>query len=573
MALSQTLVRQLHKLSELDDTDSLSDGQLLECFASRRDPLAFEALMRRHGPMVFGVCRRLLHQIQDAEDAFQATFLVLVRKAKALGRREILGNWLYGVAYRTALRAKAAAAKRRAKESAVARSCRMERSLQTGDIQEVLDMELNVLPAKYRAPIVLCDLEGKTYKEAARQLGWPEGTVAGRLARARKLLAKRLTRRGVSLPAAALATLVSACASAAVPATLASATLEAARIYEVAGTTGPVAALANAVLHDLFVAKLTKVLVWLLVCTLVGLGTGLIHQYASAKNASDPPASADAHPEAGLKSKDAKVVHLGAPLWQRPLILDKHDETGEVEDKGREAKVWIERALQDRGDGPVIPGFVLLALGDQVYYRSYLDVRSVALVQFKGRFGSAQVGRFVWKCTEMDGSLVTVLSDTKLRGPLERWLKAVPPLHADALLLENAMHGAISADQRQMYCVDDFAVLPPQGTKLENLPPDSKGLYFENSIFAIELDSGKCNWRLGRGLRDEAFSESHFLGAPYPFQDKLYVLNEKNTGEVRLVVVDSVKGKENAILNLDVTPKARRFLEDWRRRLNPVRLA
>src|SRR5262249_49915225 len=157
----------------------------------------FAALLRRHGPMVWGVCRRLLPCTHDAEDAFQATFLVLVRKADSVVPRGRVGNWLYGVAYRTALEARSAASRRRARELQTARPAHVTNEQPDPDLWALLDEELRRLPDNFRAAVVLCDLEGRTRKEAAQQLGWSEGTLSGRLARARELLAKRLTRRGV----------------------------------------------------------------------------------------------------------------------------------------------------------------------------------------------------------------------------------------------------------------------------------------------------------------------------------------------------------------------------------------
>jgi RNA polymerase sigma factor (sigma-70 family) len=183
----------------LRDGAGMTDGQLLECFLSQRDDAAFECLVRRHGPMVLGVCRRVLHHVHDAEDAFQATFLVLARRAASLRDRELVGNWLHGTAYRAALEAKAA--RRRVKERQV-RAMPDPETMDKADWAElrlVLDHELNRLPEKYLAAILLCDLEGRTRKEAARQLGVPEGTLSGRLTTARRLLAKRLAGRGVTL--------------------------------------------------------------------------------------------------------------------------------------------------------------------------------------------------------------------------------------------------------------------------------------------------------------------------------------------------------------------------------------
>src|SRR5262249_40421706 len=158
----------------------LSDGQLLSCFIEQRDEDAFAALVKRHGPMVWGVCRRVLRGHQDAEDAFQATFLVLVRKAASVVPRELVGNFLYGVAFQTAVRARSVNAKRRTRERQV-RGVPDPQAAEPeiwSDLQPLLDRELARLPDKYRAPVVLCDLQGKTYRDAARQLGCPAGTLA-----------------------------------------------------------------------------------------------------------------------------------------------------------------------------------------------------------------------------------------------------------------------------------------------------------------------------------------------------------------------------------------------------------
>jgi RNA polymerase sigma-70 factor (ECF subfamily) len=203
--------RDLRILFNIGAIGGLSDGQLLERFASQREEAAFEALVHRHGPMVWGVCRRIVRNPHDAEDAFQATFLVLARKAHSLADRELVANWLYAVAYKTAVRAEALACRRRAREHQVMEMPEPEpgKDHGTDDLLPLLDRELRGLPEKYRTPILLCDLEGKTHKEAALQLGCPVGTVSGRLSRARAMLAKRLARRGVTLSVGALAAALS----------------------------------------------------------------------------------------------------------------------------------------------------------------------------------------------------------------------------------------------------------------------------------------------------------------------------------------------------------------------------
>jgi RNA polymerase sigma factor (sigma-70 family) len=245
------------------DAQPVTDWQLLEQFVEQCDQDAFESLMRIHGPMVLGVCRRVTGHHHDAEEAFQAAFLVLARKAASIWPRQMLASWLYGVAFRTALKQRTATAKRRAKEKQIEMLpepvAPEERDWQ--EIAPLLDRELNRLPDTYRAAVICCDLQGCTRAEAARQLGWPEGTLKVRLMRARSLLSKRLTRHGVALSAGTLAVVLSQkAASAAVPAALLSSTAQAAGA--VAATSGvssaagaKTAALVKGVAKSLFLGK------------------------------------------------------------------------------------------------------------------------------------------------------------------------------------------------------------------------------------------------------------------------------------------------------------------------------
>jgi RNA polymerase sigma factor (sigma-70 family) len=188
------VVEFIHGLVADPDLASRTDDELLKRFLANRDEIAFEALVRRHGPMVLALCRRILRDPQDAEDAFQAAFLVFVRKAASIAKPELLGNWLYGVASRTARAARAAAEKRRVKEAEAMPREQPAQESPWQELQPFLDRELSRLPAKYRIPLVLCHLEEKSRQEAARALGLPEGTLSSRLARGRALLAQRLTR-------------------------------------------------------------------------------------------------------------------------------------------------------------------------------------------------------------------------------------------------------------------------------------------------------------------------------------------------------------------------------------------
>jgi RNA polymerase sigma factor (sigma-70 family) len=294
------------------DGGGRTDGQLLEAFVRGGEEAAFEALLRRHGPMVLGVCRRVLGNDADAEDAFQATFFVLFRKAAALRRTGPLGNWLYGVAHRTALGARSARVKRRAKEEARRTMAVPQPPAEDTwrEVQAVLDQELSRLPEYYRVPIVLCDLEGKSRKDAAHQLGWPIGTVSGRLARGRVLLARRLARHGLAVSGGALAVALKTHATVAcVPRPLHLATLEA-----VAAGVVPdrVAALARGVFQAMLLTKLKIATV----CLLGLVALGLVVCRVLAGPASPAAGGAGPEPQGGAPARPAaqdgvKVVKIG----------------------------------------------------------------------------------------------------------------------------------------------------------------------------------------------------------------------------------------------------------------------
>jgi RNA polymerase sigma factor (sigma-70 family) len=299
MAAAQVdvVIRRLRRAVLPQDEAGRTDRQLLASFIDQKDEAAFEAIVRRHGPMVFGVCRRVARDHHDAEDAFQATFLVLARKASSVSPGDRLANWLHGVALRTALKVKAMAAKRRGRERQVTEMPEPEAAQQDQwlDLRPLLDQELKGLPENYRLPILLCDLEGRTIKEATRQLGWPQGTLAGRLARGRKLLAKRLASRGVVLSAGPLAAVISQnAASAGVPASLTSSTVKAAAMVAagratVAGVVpAKVAALTEGVLKTMLLNKLKGVSV-VLVLAIVALATGSFIVTASKAEGPDDP--------------------------------------------------------------------------------------------------------------------------------------------------------------------------------------------------------------------------------------------------------------------------------------------
>jgi RNA polymerase sigma factor (sigma-70 family) len=352
MATSQPvrMIQHLRRAVLRRELAALSDGQLLGHYVEHRDEAAFEALVRRHGSMVLGVCRRILGNVHDADDAFQAAFLVLVRKAGSVVPREMIANWLHGVARQTAVKARAMSARRRRREQQLMASPDVAVSPREpeGDWQELLDEELSRLPEKYRAPIVLCDLEGKTRKDAARQLGWPEGTVSGRLSRARALLARRLRRRGVALSAAALAAaLTPAAASASVSLTLADATTKAASLFAAgqASLQSVASAVAEGVLKTMLLTKLKNLVIGSVTVALVlALGSAVGHRLmaddrtsveAKAGNLRDTilvldqqfweaAAKHDVETLGRLFASDYLGLGNDGIRWTKPALLDQH---------------------------------------------------------------------------------------------------------------------------------------------------------------------------------------------------------------------------------------------------------
>lgn len=251
------------------------DGQLLESWVRGRDEAAFEALVRRHGPMVLGVCRRVTGHSHDAEDAFQAAFLVLARRAASVRPRERLANWLYGVAYRTALKGRAAARRRRRERQVTTMPQPQAKPEPADDLGRLLDREVSGLPEKYRIPFVLCELEGRTYKETARLLGVSEGAVSLRLVRARAKLAERLSRQGLAVSAGTLAAVRVADAAGPVPALLASSTVRAAVAFTAGRTTDTAPAAVTSLADGVLGAMRLSALKTAAVLVVAGLGVGL----------------------------------------------------------------------------------------------------------------------------------------------------------------------------------------------------------------------------------------------------------------------------------------------------------
>ena len=295
--------RQIHALYSVGTCAGLGDGALLERFATlpgEEAELAFAALVARHGPMVWRICRRVLRDEHDAQDAFQATWLVLARKAGSLRDRDSVGNWLFGVAWRVSLDARAASSRRRLHERRYAEGQAVEAPAEDRDGRDLvaaLHEELRRLPERYRTPIVLCYLEGLSHEEAALRLGRPVGTVRSRLARGRDRLRDRLAGRGVVASAGALTAALSRDASASVPLTLAYSTVQAAAQFAATrATTGAAisaeaVALCQGVLHTMLWTQLKSVAaVALIAGTLLATGAGVAAVQAGKGRGDDPPA-------------------------------------------------------------------------------------------------------------------------------------------------------------------------------------------------------------------------------------------------------------------------------------------
>src|SRR5262245_44240860 len=298
------VVRQVRKLAAPCDTATASDIQLLARCRAAGDEAAFAALVRRHGPLVMGVCRRVLRHHQDAEDAFQATFLVLARNAASIRMRSSMASWLYGVARRVAGDARRAAARRQARERRATNMGHAQPDLEAAwrELQAVLAQEVERLPQKYQLPFVLCCLEGRSKAEAAAQLGWKEGTVSSRLAEARKRMQQRLARHGLTLAAALCAVGVAAGTASALSSALVTTTVSAAlgaRAGTAAGVSARVAALANGVRKAMFASKVKTATALLLAVGLLATAVGIQIHRAFA----DPPAREATPPEEAKPDK------------------------------------------------------------------------------------------------------------------------------------------------------------------------------------------------------------------------------------------------------------------------------
>jgi RNA polymerase sigma factor (sigma-70 family) len=313
-----------------------TDGQLLERFVTGRGEeaeLAFAGVVARHGSMVLGVCRDLLRNTHDAEDAFQATFLVLARKAGSLRHPDLVGPWLYGVAHRASRQVKDRNGRRRRRESEAAMSgIRLAvdetgREFRLEDLEDVeaLHEEIQSLPEKYRTAIVLCDLQGLTHEEAARRLGRPVGTVSARLSRGRERLKGRLSRRGLVLPATVMSTAMATSRASAMPAALVQSTVEVAMTVSAGMTAGVVpasiAALSQGVLKSMFLANLKMISATVLLVGSVACSVVVVAQQSTPPGAKPRDDAVAQEAAKNTPSRAEKDSAKEAPPTEAELII------------------------------------------------------------------------------------------------------------------------------------------------------------------------------------------------------------------------------------------------------------
>ncbi|HTU23026.1 MAG TPA: sigma-70 family RNA polymerase sigma factor [Gemmataceae bacterium] len=307
------VIRYLRRIVGAED-QARTDRELLAAFSTRNDQAAFTTLVKRHGPMVMGICRRVLHHLQDAEDAFQATFLLLARQSAGIRKQESLASWLHGVAYRMARNAKRSASRRRKYEEKVKPAPSVDRGAESEwrELQAILDDEIQRLPEIYRIPFILFYLENRMQADIAQQLGIKEGTVWSRLAHARRLLQERLSRRGVTLPAVlGLLAASSEAATAAVPGSLVSSVVHAATLSAAGGAVADAAsaevmALLQGAYQAMTISKCKIATLLLLAAGIVGTGFGFaLHrsplvqatETAPEESPQDRPVRVPARPE------------------------------------------------------------------------------------------------------------------------------------------------------------------------------------------------------------------------------------------------------------------------------------
>jgi len=481
----QLVLSGLRRAALLPDGAGLTDAQLLGRFVADRDETAFEALVRRHGPMVLGVCRRLAGHAHDAEDAFQVTFLVLARKAGSIGMRELLGNWLYGVACRTARKARVAGTRRRTREGAL-EDYPVHPGEQDADRQEwrtALDEEVARLPEKYRVPVVLCEFEGRARREVACELNVPEGTLSSRLAAARKLLARRLTRRGLVLPAAFLGMAWGpGLAGAAVPASLVESTTHSAALVAVGKAIGSalpagVDALMQGVTTAMWFAKVKLGIAVLVTLGLLGAGAWSLRQ-ARAGDGPDKPKPSAAKPGPDKPSAD-KAANADKP--KKPQGESVHGTIAAVDTDKKTITLNVAVKGEKRTEEKSFP-----VAADADIFREDLVIKDKNQPLPKGTLADLSEGTWVGAQLSADGKSITAIH---ARGPsLPGTIKSVNAAKPAITFLAKELKGAnketkttveltLDVDKDAKVFIDDGLGNkkdPPKEGKLADLAEESR---------------------------------------------------------------------------------------------------
>ncbi len=524
----QSVLDHLRKQVGAAAMKDLSDTELLEQFCGRREEAAFALLVQRHGPTVLGVCRRVLGDDHAAEDAFQATFLVLVRKAGYIRKRHSLGSFLYGVAFRTAARARVQKAERRSRERTAETASPQSDALDTLSRAEacaVLHEELAYLPDKYRRPLVLCYLEGKTHEQAGREMAWPKSSVAARLKRGCELLRERLGRRGVVLPAGVLAVLLADKAARAVPAVLTLTTVRlAAQTLAGKVTTGPVA---GGVLQAMSATRRGALAALVLTVGLAVVSMGVLASQQQVPKAAPPPQEVRGAAQPNEEKPKKKVEHNGpispgiqalATASTDIIIADVVDTnpTKAMEGARDTVKLKVVKTLL----GQAAPGDTL-----GVYYHLlWADEKAETLERVKFEKGQRYV--VFLKGQELTDPWLAVLQD---RPALVREIAAaIRNPHGDSRGEWSEPVGPLEAR------LVAYRTEPSNGTPIIALYLDVRNVAGGNNTKEFNLDKATVTWKVTDATGNEIAPTGPLAGDWLPEPPKKLVLEARQSGRLCL---------------------------------------
>jgi RNA polymerase sigma factor (sigma-70 family) len=525
-------IRYIRKLAGPNQVGDPADRELLERFCRERDESAFATLLDRHGPLVLSVCRRMLRDANDVDDAFQASFLVLVRKARSIRRPEQLSNWLYGVAYRAAAKARADSFRARAKELLDMPMVEQPSDQEWQQLGPILDDELNRLPNKLRTPIVLCYLQGRTYAEAARHLGWPPGTVSGRLARARDLLRTRLVRRGLGLSSAALSSYLTqnTASATSVLASLAAATTNSALLVGTgsvltAGLVSPrIHGLIQGVMKAMFLTKLKTTAGILMALALIGLG-GTVYGYkAWAKETEEEKEKpAPAKLKQNPKSHIAKNEGLAAPA---PVSKDSPAAKPLSNIRMDEMKNTLSRVIKFEGinDPKATLGEFLESLSDR--YDLTFEIKEASFLADNNDKPIDAIS------TEIAAKPLPKMAKVSLSRLLNKVLSRVPTTSGATYIIRGDVVEITTkaALRKEFGLTADQPLLPLVAAGFEKCPlEDALKELSSDSGFSIVLDSNSLD-------KTKSTVTAEFLSVPIDTAVRLLA----DTAKMKAVLVDNV---------------------------------